>query len=158
MNSRGTDPKRRWNLPIWGGFLLVVAGFLTYPVFAQYPATRDVPWASLFLFGAGLVLVVIGLKRAFGQPAIYHGKIFGPILAALSVLIVGFFGYVIFYELRQVPVSSAAPRVGQKAPEFTLTDQDDRRVSLDDLLSSAASEAASTKPNSVVLIFYRGFW
>jgi hypothetical protein len=158
MSVPEPKPKRGWNLPIWFGFLLVVAGFFSYPVFVQLPATRDIPWVDFVLFAAGLVLLAIGLKRAFRQPAIYRGKIFGPILAALGMLVVGFFSYVIFYELRQVPASTGAPRVGQKAPEFTLADQDDRQVSLADLLFSPASNTSTTKPNAVVLIFYRGFW
>ncbi|MGH8101604.1 MAG: hypothetical protein ACREIW_09920 [Chthoniobacterales bacterium] len=98
------------------------------------------------------------MKRAFGQPVIYHGKIFGPILAVLSLLVAGLFGYVVFCELRDLPASSGAPHVGQKAPGFTLTDQDDRPVSLGDLLSSPASDASTAKPSAVLVIFYRGFW
>jgi hypothetical protein len=55
----------------------------------------------------------------------------------------------IFYELRQVPPSTGAPRVGQKAPEFTLSDQDGKDVSLSDLVG---------RSKAVALIFYRGFW
>jgi len=59
-----------------------------------------------------------------------------------------FFAYEIFYVLRQVPLSAQAPRVGQRAPEFTLPDQNGKQVALSDLLS----------PNGAVLIFYRGHW
>jgi peroxiredoxin len=65
------------------------------------------------------------------------------------LLVVGFFCYIFFYQLRQVPPSTGAPRVGQKAPEFTLSDQDGKDVSLSDLVS---------KSRAVSLIFYRGFW
>lgn len=153
-----TNQNRRWNLSIWSGFVFVVAGFLSYPFFIQFPATRDVPWVNFALIGAGFVLLVMGLTRAFGRPAIYRGKIFGPILAVVSLLVAGLFGYVVFFELRDLPASSGAPHVGQKAPEFTLTDQDDRHVSLSELLSSPAADASTTKPNAVLLIFYRGFW
>ena len=61
----------------------------------------------------------------------------------------GFFSYVFFYVLRQVPPSAGAPRVGQKAPEFTLSDQDGKDMSLRDLVSGS---------KAVALIFYRGFW
>lgn len=158
MNATAPNPRRRWNLSIWAGFLLVVAGFLSYPFFTHFPATRDVPWVNFVLFAAGLALLVMGLTRAFGRPAIYRGKIFGPILAVLSLLVAGLFGYVVFFELRDLPASSGAPHVGQKAPEFTLTDQDDRPVSLSDLLSSPAADPSTAKPNAVLLIFYRGFW
>jgi len=91
----------------------------------------------------------VGLLRAFGKPRVYRGKIFGPVLATLGVLMFGLFSYVLFYELRQVPPSTGAPRVGQRAPEFTLSDQDGNQVSLSDLVG---------KSRAVALIFYRGFW
>jgi hypothetical protein len=95
--------------------------------------------------------------RAFGKPQSYRGKIVGPILAVLSVVVFGFFSYLIFYELRQLPASTGAPHVGQKAPEFTLPDQGNNEVSLGDLLAASASSASTAKANAVLLIFYRGF-
>jgi 4-amino-4-deoxy-L-arabinose transferase-like glycosyltransferase len=77
--------KKSWNWSLWIGFLCVLAGFLTYTFFAQFPITRDFPWANLLLFAAGGILLVLGLFRAFGRPQIYRGKIFGLILAALGV-------------------------------------------------------------------------
>ena len=141
--------RKSWNWSLWVGFLLALAGFLSYTFFAQFPTTRDLPWANLFLFGVGGILLVLGLFRAFGKAQVYRGKIFGPILAALAILMFGLFSYVFFYELRQVPPSTGAPRVGQKAPEFTLSDQDGKDVSLRDLTS---------RSKAVALIFYRGFW
>ena len=88
--------KRRWNWPIWIGFVVVVAGLFSYELFARFPITRE-----------------------------------------------------IFYVLRQVPASAGAPRVGQKAPDFILLDQNGKPVGLGDLLSGS---------RGVVLIFYRGFW
>jgi len=141
--------KKSWNWSLWIGFLFVLAGFLTYTFFAQFPITRDFPWANLLLFAVGGILLVMGLFRAFGRPQMYRGKIFGPILATLGVLMFGLFSYVLFYELRQLPPSTGAPRVGQRAPDFTLLDQDGKEVSVRDLLS---------KSKAVALIFYRGFW
>jgi len=158
MLAAQIKPKRRWNLSIWFGFIFVVAGFVTYPFLIQFPATRDVPWVNFLLFCTGLILLVIGLTRAFGKPKIYRGKVFGSILAALSLLATGLFAYGFFFALRDLPASSSAPDVGQKAPEFTLTDQEDRHVSLAELLSSPAFDKSTTHPNAVVLIFYRGFW
>jgi len=144
--------KRNWNWSLWVGFVFALAGLLTYPLFfARYPITRDFPWANLVLFGIGGILLVAGLIRAFGNAKRFRGKISGPILTTLSLLIFVFFAYQLFYLLRQVPASSGAPRVGQKAPEFTLPDQNGKRVSLADLLSSP-------KTTGAVLIFYRGFW
>ena len=144
--------KRQWNWPIWVGFLLVLAGFFSYTFFARFPVTRDFPWANLVLFCAGGILLVVGLFRAFGNPRAYRGKVFGSILTLLSVLMIGLFSYVIFYELRQVPASAGAPRVGQKAPDFILLDQNGKPVGLGDLLSGPSGRRA------LALIFYRGFW
>jgi len=143
------SPKKSWNWSLWTGFLFVLAGFLSYAFFAQFPITRDFPWANFLLFALGGILVVLGLFRAFGKPQIYRGKIFGPILGTLGILMFGLFSYVFFYELRQVPPSTGAPRVGQSAPEFTLSDQDGNYVSLRDLI---------IRSKAVALIFYRGFW
>ena len=143
------DMKRSWNWSLWIGFLFALAGFLSYTFFAQFPVTRDFPWANLLLFAAGGIFLVLGLFRAFGKAQVYRGKVFGPILATLGILMFGFFSYVFFYQLRQVPPSAGAPRVGQKAPDFTLLDQDGKDVALGDLVS---------RSKAVALIFYRGFW
>ena len=140
--------KRRWNWPIWLGFIIAVGGLFSYEFFAQFPITRDFPWASLLLFGIGAILLLVGLFRAFGRPQVYRGKVFGSVFTALSLFLFAFFAYEIFYVLRQVPLSAQAPRVGEKAPEFSLPDQNGKSVALVDLLS----------PNGAVLIFYRGHW
>jgi hypothetical protein len=127
--------RKSWNWSLWMGFLFALAGFLGYTFFAQFPVTRDFPWANLLLFAAGGILLVLGLFRAFGNARVYRGKMFGPILATLAILMFGLFSYVLVYELRQVPPLTGAPRVGQKAPEFTLSDQDGKDVSLRDLVS-----------------------
>ena len=140
--------KRRWNWPIWLGFIIAVGGLFSYEFFAQFPITRDFPWASLLLFGIGAILLLVGLFRAFGRPQVYRGKVFGSVFTVLSLFLFAFFAYEIFYALRQVPLSAQAPRVGEKAPEFSLPDQNGKSVALVDLLS----------PNGAVLIFYRGHW
>ena len=140
--------KRRWNWAIWVGFVVAVGGLFSYEWFAQFPITRDFPWANLLLFGIGAVLLLFGLFRAFGRPQVYRGKVFGSIFTALAFLLFAFFAYEIFYVLKQVPLSAQAPRIGEKAPEFSSPDQNGKQVALTDLLS----------PNGAVLIFYRGHW
>jgi hypothetical protein len=141
--------KRRWNVSVWAGFLLVLAAMVTYvTVFIRFPATRDVPWATLLILGAGLSLTARGLRRAYREPQMYRGKIAGPILMVLGGALAGLFCYQILFFMRELPPSSGAPRVGQSAPDFTLPDQDGNPVTLSKLLDA----------NGVVLIFYRGYW
>lgn len=140
--------KRRWNWPLWLGFVVAVGGLFSYEWFAQFPVTRDFPSANLLLFGVGAALLLIGLFRAFGRPQLYRGKVFGSIFTAIAFLLFTFFSYEIFYVLKQVPLSAQAPRVGEKAPEFSLPDENGKQVALSDLLS----------PNGAILIFYRGYW
>jgi len=140
--------KRSWNWPLWVGFIVAVGGLFSYEFFAQFPVTRDFPWANLLLFGIGAMLLLVGLFRAFGRPQLYRGKVFGSIFTAIAVFLFAFFAYEIFYVLKQVPLSAQAPRVGEKAPDFSLSDQNGKSVSLTDLIS----------PNGAILIFYRGHW
>jgi hypothetical protein len=76
----------------------------------------------------------------------------------LSLAGISFFSYGLFYVARQLPAATEAPRVGQKAPDFTLPDQDGKTVTLAELLTSAPSGTAGAKTNGALLIFYRGYW
>ena len=153
----GGRTKRHWNWRVWTGFLLVAAGLLTFiPIFSKYPLTRDVPWVNFLLMAAGLVLLAAGVVRAFRDPRAYRGRVFGPALSLLAVLGVAMF-VVGFYVLGpDLPPSAAAPHAGQKAPDFTLPDQDNKPVALADLVSSAGTNAG--RSNGALLIFYRGHW
>src|SRR5437763_6714681 len=152
--------KRRWNYSLWAGFLLVVLGLVSYVTFfVRFPITRDFPWANLLLFFAGALLLGKGLIRSFRQPELYRGKILGSFMAAVSLAGIGFFAYGLLYLVRQLPSSAAAPRVGQKAPDFTLPDQNGKPVTLAELLAPPAGKTdAAAKTGGVLLIFYRGHW
>jgi hypothetical protein len=142
--------KRRWNIPIWAGFAIVVLSVISYiPVFTPFPITRDVPWVNYLLFLAGGVFLAVGLKRAYREPDRYGGKISGPILGVLSLLIAGFFIVGIPFLAKQLPGASGAPHAGQPAPQFTLANMDGKQIALADLLKGH---------RGVVLIFYRGYW
>jgi len=95
------------------------------------------------------------MRRAWRHPAAYRGRIAGPILLGTGVVCLAFFAYGMFYAARQLPASAGAPRVGQKAPGFTLQDTDGHPVTLARLL---APDAGAARVDGVVLIFYRGFW
>jgi hypothetical protein len=149
------------NWPLWTGFLLSLAALGSYPLFfAQFPVTRDVPWVNFFLFGAAAALLAAGLRRAFSPHALYRGKIAGPILAVASIALTGIFVHLVFFASRGLPAAHSAPKVGQKAPDFTLPDINGKPVSLSGLLAEAqaASSDNGKPPRSVLLIFYRGYW
>ena len=159
--------KRSWNWAVWAGALLVFFGVVSYPLyFVRFPALRDFPWVNLPMIALGLVLLAIGLVRAFQHPHIFRGKVFGSVLAALALAFGGFFIYGIFIGARHVlPGSYDAPRVGQTAPDFTLPDSQNHPVSLTGVLHSPFTPENATgagknaaQAAGVILIFYRGYW
>jgi hypothetical protein len=147
---------KRLNWQIWAGFVLsLVAGF-SYPlVFARWPITRDFPWANLILYAIALVLLFLGLRRAFKPDKRIVSKIFSSLAAGLGLLMVASFLFAVFVFGRWVPASAGAPQVGQKAPDFTLTDSNNKPVTLAQLLSQPIN---NKPPKGVLLIFYRGYW
>jgi hypothetical protein len=154
---------RKWNWALWSGFVVCISAPVSFLFFfVNFPATRDFPWASLLLFGLAAILLIVGLRRAYGQAESYRGKVFGPILAVLSVALFALFVFGAFIESRRLPASHGAPQVGQKAPDFELTDTSGKSVKLSELLiapSNPASPAASSPgPKGVLLVFYRGYW
>jgi hypothetical protein len=160
LSDSGSLNTRRMNWPIWAGFLLSLAALCSYPLFfAQFPVTRDFPWANLLLFGIAAALLGAGLRRAFSQQAHYRGKIIGPVLTVVSMAVMGFFVFLVSFASRGLPASHGAPQVGHKAPDFTLPDINGKPVSLSGLLGEAQATAAdNAKARSVLLIFYRGYW
>jgi hypothetical protein len=102
--------KRRWNWPIWVGFVFTVAGLFSYEFFARFPITRDFPWANFLLFGIGAAFLIVGLFRAFGRPQVYRGKILGLIFGAIAVLAVAFFSYA-----SSTPCGRCRPRLAPRA-------------------------------------------
>ena len=147
---------RRFNWPIWAGFLLSLIAFISYfLVFVWFPVTRDFPWANLLLFAFAAVLLVLGIRRAFSPDRPRRSKILGAILTALSVAIFGFFIVAIFVIARRLPASHSAPQISQKAPDFTLSDTNGKPVSLSELLASPVN---GKSPRGVLLVFYRGYW
>lgn len=146
---------RRFNWPLWLGFVLSVVGVFSYlAVFVWYPVTRDFPWANLLLFAVAAVLLFVGVRRAFASDR-RRSKIVASIVATLSVVVIALFLVGFFVGGRALPASKGAPQVGQKAPDFTLTDTGGKAVSLNDLLSTPIN---GTPPKGVLLVFYRGYW
>jgi hypothetical protein len=139
--------------------LLSLAAFFSFFfVFVKFPVTRDCPWANLLLFAGAAALLIVGLRRAFTQPSLYRGKIFGPILTLLSVAVFAVFFHAVFVGARQLPSAKGSPQAGDKAPEFILLDTTAKPVSLQELLSAPMPGGAGQQPKGVLLVFYRGYW
>lgn len=147
---------KRINWPIWAGFLLSLVAALSYPfVFVRWPVTREFPWANLVLFAIALVFLFLGLRRAFRPDKRNVSKVFSSLAAAFGVVLLAALLFMFFVMGSWLPASTGAPVVGQKAPTFTLTDPNDKPVTLAQLLT----EPVNNKPaRGVLLIFYRGYW
>jgi hypothetical protein len=144
------------NWQIWAGFLLSRFVCVSYPLlFANWPVTRDVPWVNLLLFVIAIVFLVVGIRRSFGPERGWISKGIGVVVLSLSGLVLAGFIFTTFVMPTWLPESAGAPEVGKKAPEFTLTDQNGKSVSLTSLLTDPIG---SSRPKGVVLIFYRGYW
>jgi len=142
--------KRNWNAWVWAGFGLTLFSAFSYILyFVRFPVTRDVPWVSLLLFIVAVWLLAVGLKRAYGQPEQYRGRVSGVILSVLSLSLIGLFCYGLLVLTKDIPRSEDAPRAGQHAPEFTLPDAAGKTVALSELLKTH---------KGALLIFYRGYW
>src|SRR4051812_15489975 len=123
----------RFNWPIWVGFVLCLVAFGTIMPLAGSPL---IPWLNLAIFAVAMVLVIIGTRRAFAPGRKRISKIGGSVLAGLSVAILAMFIFIAFVLSRQLPGSHGAPKVGQKVPDFTLTDTNGKPVALSELLST----------------------
>ena len=146
--------EKRSNPALWVGLLITVLGFLSnFLYFAGLPQAI-IPWINLFIPPLGVIVLLVGLKRAFSQPQTYSGKIWGSFVAGFSLLL---FAAAIFFFIhaREVPRSAHAPQVGQRAPDFTLPDSNSQPISLTQLFAATGN---APQPKSVLLIFYRGYW
>lgn len=134
---------KRRNWPLWLGLVLSVVALVSYFIlFARFPVTRDVPWATFLLFATALALLVAGFRRA-------QRKVVATIVVILGVAMLALFTTYVFALTKTPPVAAGTPTVGQKAPDFTLQDKNGQPVTLSTLLQGS---------NGVLLIFYRGYW
>jgi hypothetical protein len=156
--------ERRKNIAPWWGLLFAIAAIGCNAVFFVSPPLQGtLPWLSLLFVVLALIFLFTGLRRAFGQAEVYRGKVLSVVLTVIALIPVGLAAFV-FVTARRLPSSTAAPQVGQKVPDFTLSDTLGRPVSLDQLLAPASSSSSSVSssesraPKAVLLIFYRGYW
>jgi hypothetical protein len=162
------ERKRNW--APWLALLLAVAAVLSNAgFFVSIPGQGALVWVGLALAIAALVYAVMGVVRAFRQPQVYGGKVSSPILGFVSLLLCAFVAFA-FFGARALPASAGAPKVGQKAPDFTLVDSSGAKVSLEQMLgkapgtfqtaytNSSTTADAARPPKAVLLVFYRGWW
>ena len=146
-------PTRR-NSALWLGLMLILLAVFSNTLYFFHLPARTLPWFNLVLPILALLLLLVGVVRAFRQPQLYRGKVWGTILTVLSLLIC--VGSVLFFRVaRSVPRSAGAPQIGQRVPDFTLPDSTGQPVSLSQLFSAAPGAAP---PKAVLLVFYRGYW
>ena len=149
---------KAWNWRLWVGFVIALLAPFSY--FSLFEITPIAFWLSVLLFVIAIVLLVNGVRRAYSAPESYRGKVAGPILATLTVLVIGLFSFGMYAMKKAYPEARNAPRVGQKAPEFALTDSRNNPVKLADLLATPlpGASVAAQAPRGVLLVFYRGYW
>lgn len=146
---------RRSGWALWAGFALALIAFVSYPFYlVRFPATRDFPWLTFLLFAVAAVLVIAGVRRAFAVGR-RGRKIVAGIVGGLTAAVIVLFCFGYFVFARQLPGSKGAPQVGQRAPDFTLTDTNGKPVTLAELVSTPIG---AKPPQGALLVFYRGYW
>ena len=150
-----SDPIRKHtNSALWLGLLITVLAVLSNLLYFFKVPAAALPWLNLTLPAIGLIFLLIGVVRAFGQSQVYRGKIWGSIAAALAALFLAGSAW-LFIQVRSVPHSVGAPQVGQRVPDFTLPDSSGQPVALAQLF---AASPGMPQPKAVLLVFYRGYW
>lgn len=155
MNANAGRLER--NSALWTGTILIVLALLSFmSFFVSLPGKQALPWVNLLLSALAVVLFALGLRRAISQPDRYRGKVAGWVLTVVSSLFL-VFSIVVFYGSRHLPDTGASPQVGQKAPDFTLKNENGQTVSLATLLAQPV-DATGKPPKALLLVFYRGYW
>ena len=149
--------KTRRNFMPWVALVFAILSLAcNVALFVGSPQQAVLPWLSIFFAVVALFFLVIGLTRAFDRKTIYSGKTLGIVVSVFVLIIVSFIGF-LSIRTRELPSAASAPQVGQRVPDFTLTDTSGKPVSLGQLLEVPPLTHA-TAPKAVLLIFYRGYW
>ena len=146
---------RRRNTDPWWGLLVAVSALLCNAIFFVNPPGRQaLPWISMALAVCSVLFLARGVVRAFSPSHLYRGKVLSVVAAVLSLAPLGMVAFVSVHA-RELPASAGAPKIGDKAPDFTLPDTNGRQVSLSELFAPGAD---GSQPKAVLLVFYRGYW
>ncbi|HEY6352255.1 MAG TPA: hypothetical protein VI636_22890 [Candidatus Angelobacter sp.] len=149
-----------WNWRLWAGFGLSLAALAGYSFIVVSTGALSVFWPSLFLFVVAAVFLISGLARGRREPQLYRSKAAGPVLAILSLVFFTLFGIAGYKVFKNFPAANNAPKIGQRAPGFTLGDSGGKNVSLAELLSTPITDSAGATraTKGVLVVFYRGYW
>ena len=120
---------------------IAIGAIAAYALLLRVPIVRNHPEGYVVAFAVATALSVVAVVRARSRrwPA--------WIALAISSLLLVAGGWFNFVGAR-VPDTPTALRVGERPPDFTLTDVSGQPVSLADYRGK--------KP--VVIVFYRGYW
>jgi hypothetical protein len=122
--------------------VVIALGAITaYASLLRVPLVRNHPEGYVMAFAAATALAALAVMRARGRR--------WPAWLALSLcglLLIG--GAWFEFVVARLPVAPSVLRVGERPPDFRLTDASGRPLTL--------SEYRGQKP--VVLVFYRGYW
>jgi hypothetical protein len=132
------------------GLAVVLVGVVSYFAIvvhfgAWLPEVRNTAYPNLALVVVGLVLSVIGARRAFAAPRGTRGRRLTPALASLSVLLAAAFAWMLYVASAVPPIGG--PVVGKPAPDFVAVDQSGHTIRLADFHGTP-----------LLLVFYRGHW
>ena len=113
--------KRKWNWPIWVGFVVAVGGLFSYEFFVQFPITRDFPWANLLLFGIGAALLLARISSRVWPAATLSRQDFRFDLCRDRLVLCWRSSPTKFFtSCDKCRFRRRRREIGQKAPDFTL--------------------------------------
>jgi len=119
--------------------VIAVGTVVAYALLLGVPSVRNHPegYVAAFAIAATVAGLAVALRRRW----------YAWLALGLSLLLFAGGAYINFV-LARIPAEPTVLRVGERPPDFTLTDASGRQVSL--------AEYRGKKP--VVLVFYRGYW
>jgi hypothetical protein len=119
--------------------LVAVAAIVAYATLIGVPAVRNHPesYLAAFAIAATLAALAVALRRRW----------YAWVALGLSMMLLAGGSYLNFVMAR-IPEAPPVLQVGERPPDFTLTDASGRAISIADY--------RGRKP--VVLVFYRGYW